>query len=694
MVLRWKASPGVSGYQVQISRETTFSQIVLDEKVKDPVLKWESLPATTFFWRVRSFDGEGRASEWSAPRQIAPATGAPAPRLPAEGTAITCSTEPVQLALEPSLVLKEYILELSADGRFGPTDTTVLLSKSGEFQAALPVGPMSFRGRGVDLTGRTTEPSAPRKLTVRLAAPRPKNTADVPAGTLSVTLSWAPSPCARRYVVEASHETPERSSLEAVDPSTSFKPAGVGEYRFRVAARDDKGNQSDWSADSTFRVRLPAPTARGEVVGPAGAAGAEVELSWTAPPQASSYLVEVSKLESFKDARPSSVSSLSTKVKLPAGRYLWRVSARDAAGHVSFSSEPRPFVVEEAAAPATVTVLFPGDGAILVRPADGMIGVTWSKVPGAVSHELELDGVVQPVALPPTRVALGDGDHLLRVRAVGATGKSSEWSSEVRFYFGNPRVVSAKVQFGTQPLRSDGVSVSRVVVRLLDPRGNVVKGAKPTLSVDRGALGPLAAEGDSWAVDWVAPAGLPPDNVATLSISEGTFKTQQQLALAGDFAPFTLGATLGGRFNFGAVRSPAGALSLAYRPPQLGGRLTAHVRAGLYGAAATIDSPDGPLAARVFASSLCLLAGVHFDFGRWSALAVVGGGAQLTMASVGAASQTSALPAFELVGAVGRRLGPGAVEVELSFLYSRLNTPLANLQAGGLFAGIGYRFDL
>ena len=77
----------MTGYQVQIAGETSFSQIVLDEKVTEPVLKWESLPSTTFYWRVRSFDAEGRASEWSAPRQIAPATGPPAPKLPADQVA-------------------------------------------------------------------------------------------------------------------------------------------------------------------------------------------------------------------------------------------------------------------------------------------------------------------------------------------------------------------------------------------------------------------------------------------------------------------------------------------------------------------------------------------------------------------------------------------------------------------------------
>ena len=588
VVLRWKASAGMVSYQLQIARDTGFSQIVLDEKVKDPVLKWESLPSTTFFWRVRSFDGEGRASEWSAPRQISPATGPPAPKLPADGATFTCSAEPISLWLETSSVLKEYVLELSPDGRFTPADTTTLRSPDGQFQAALPAGAISWRGRGVDLTGRDTEPSAPRKLNVKLPPPKLKATPDVAPGASSVTLAWSGSPCAKRYVVEASHETPERAVHEAQDTAMSFKPAGVGEYRFRVAARDDKGNQSEWSAEGKFQVRLPAPIARFETLGKPGANGSDVELAWNAAAQASGYQVEVGKGESFSSPSTATVGALTHKLTLTPGKYLWRVAARDAAGHLSFFSEPRGFIVPDAAPPPKVALLFPVDGAILVRPADGLIGVTWPKAGSAVTHELEVDGAARPVGAPPTKVELADGDHVLRIRAVGPTGKVSDWSSEVHFFFGGPQVVSATVAFSHEPLRTDGASTTRVELRLLDPRGHVVPGAKPVLTVDRGALANLRPEADAWVADWRAPAELPPSRTATLTVEAGRYKADHSLRLAADFAPFTLAAVVGGRFNFGAVASPAGAVTLAWRAYRGGGRPTVHLRAGVYGAAATV----------------------------------------------------------------------------------------------------------
>lgn len=695
VVLRWKAIPGVRSYHVQIAREPTFSEVVLDLKVDEPVVKWEALPSTIFYWRVRSFDADGRASEWSAPRQIAPATGAPAPKSPAENATVSCTDAPHELTLETSPVLKEYLLELSPDGRFLAADTRVLHGETATFEVPLGPGTYSWRGRGIDLTGKTTESSPPRKLSVKLAPPRPKPTGDVPAGTAKVALSWAPTACARRYVVEAWHETPEHATLEAPEPGLTFKPAGPGEYRFRVAAKDEKGGQSDWSAESSFRVRLPAPTAAAESVGAQTAAGHDVELSWAAPRDATSYLVEVSASESFKDATERSVTTLLARLTLKPGRYVWRVIARDAAGHPSFPSETRKFVVADSRLPPeSVALLFPLADASLDRPTDGLLGLAWSASPMAIGYELEIDGRVATAALSPTRVELSDGAHQVRVRALGANGLPSAWSDAVRFLFGTPRTSTAKVVFDTEPLRCNGRTQTSVVVRLLDARGRRVLGNKPELSVDHGTLGDVREAGDTWVATWRSPAEVPPAQTATLTIKDRDFEARQPLELSADFPSFTLGGSVGGRFNGGAVTSPAGVVSLGWRALRGRGSFTAHLRASLYRAASTAAGPDGPVASEVLAPALTLLAGIHLDLGAWSLRGLGGLGGQLTVARVGAARQTSLVPSLEVATALGRRLGPGALELELSFLFGSLDTVLLKLQAGGLFVGIGYRLDL
>jgi hypothetical protein len=695
VILRWKASPGVRSYHVQISRESSFSEVVLDEKVTEPLIKWEALPASTFFWRVRSFDLDGRASEWSPARQIAPVTAAPGPQLPAENASLPCTENPLELTLTSSAVIKQYVLELSPDGRFG-ADAVVLRADNPHFTIPLGPGSYSWRGRGVDLNDRLSDPSAPRKLTIRLAAPRLKPLPDVPAGTAPVSLSWSASPCAKHYLVEAWHESPEHVFLESREPALSFKPSGVGEYHFRVAARDPRGNSSDWSGESTFRVRLPAPGNPTATLGAQTNAGHETLFGWSPSPQAASYLLEVSANETFKDATTWVGPALTARLTLKAGRYQWRVSARDALGHASFPSElGKLMVTDSVLPPEMVTMLFPLSGASLDRPDDGLLGAAWSEVAGAKSYELEVDGVVRAVQRSPTRLELSDADHQLRVRAVGLNGQLSPWSEPTRFFFGRPRTALAKIDFDNEPLRCNGVSQSLVEVRLIDSRGRPVTGMKPTVSVDVGSLSELQEDGARWLARWRSPPQAPEGLLGTLWVSEREFQSRQTLQLTHDFPTFTLGANVGGRFNGGAVSSPAAVLSFGFRAVKGGGRFTAHLRAGFYRAAAVVRSPDGPVSLEVLAPSVSLLPGAQLELGRaWALRLLAGPSMQLTYTRSGSAGYGSVLPSLELAAALCRRLGPGALELELSFLYGRLDNPLAKLQAGGLFAGFGYRLDL
>ncbi len=696
VVLKWKATPGVKSYHVQIAREPTFSEVVLDQRVDEPVVKWEALPSTTFYWRVRSFDSEGRASEWSPPRQIAPASSAPPPQSPEEGATQFCSDAPVPLTLAASSVLKEYQLELSADAHFPPSDGTVFLKgASNEFQLPLLPGVYVWRGRGVDLTGKATETSAPRKLVVKLGPPKLKPTTDVAVGSATVSLAWTRVPCAKRYVVEAWHETPDHATLEAAEPGLSFKPAGVGEYRFRVAAKDDKGNQSEWSAEGSFKVRLPPPTAPRESIGGQSPSGHEVEFSWTEAAGATSYVVEVASSDAFNRPTEVPATEIIARVVLKPGRYFWRVCGRDASGHPSFPSEVRKFTVADSKLPPdSVALTFPLADSVLDRPLDGLVGIAWTASASAVGYELEIDGAARPAPAPPTRVELADGDHMLRVRAQGANGLFSAWSEPRLFYFGAPRTTKAVVTFDPPLLRCSPGREARVEVRLTDFKGRRVSGNAPEFSVDVGTLSAAREEGALWVAQWHAPPELPALPAGTLKITDRAFSSSEQLPLSAEFPTLTLGGSVGGRFNGGAVASPAGVLSLGWRLLTGGGRFTLHLRGSVYRAASTATGPDGPVSQEVIAPTVSLLGGVHYDLGPWSVRGLVGPAAQLAITTVGASKQTTALPSIEAAVAGSRRLGPGAVELELSFLYGRLDTPFAKLQAGGLFLGIGYRLDL
>jgi len=71
-----------------------------------------------------------------------------------------------------------------------------------------------------------------------------------------------------------------------------------------------------------------------------------------------------------------------------------------------------------------------------------------------------------------------------------------------------------------------------------------------------------------------------------------------------------------------------------------------------------------------------------------------GPSAQLAVVRVNELGEATVLPGVELCASVSRRLGPGRVELELGFLYARLDSPLARLNAGGAGLRLGYVLGL
>ncbi len=66
-VLQWRASPGATTYDVQISAGNKFNAFVLNQSgvagTSQGVAPGTLLPRTTYFWRVRAVSASG-ASLW------------------------------------------------------------------------------------------------------------------------------------------------------------------------------------------------------------------------------------------------------------------------------------------------------------------------------------------------------------------------------------------------------------------------------------------------------------------------------------------------------------------------------------------------------------------------------------------------------------------------------------------------------
>ncbi len=673
VALRWRDVPGASAYELQIAKDNAFVEVVLQTRTTTAGYKWEQLPKATHYWRVRSIDGEGRASEWSAPKAVAVEAGAASARSPDDSAVWPCGS-PVSFVAEPSTMVKEYVLQISGTKDFASIKE--LRSKSGTFTAPLDAGTWYWRLIGLDLRDKLTEKSPVRTLHVKVAPPKLKPSGDSTPGG-SATLSWAPSDCAASYLVEAWVEGGEHVTLPApAQAQLSFKTPASGDYHFRVAGLDAQNRPGEWSPEQKLRSRFASPNVKGEAV-----LGRSAELHWEETPGAASYKVEVSARKDFKtvDAHGSATTGVFKTVPLEPGAWFWRVMAVDAKGQASPPSEPREFDVHSVEPLATPELFEPKDGASLLSKQPFM--VSWFKVPEAEKYVLELDGVeFPPIASLTQRLAgVKDGPHYLRVRAIGAADRDSLASEARTFYVGVPKVKKAKVN-------QTGFDVEVV---LFDEAGNPVEGARPQFWSKAGGIGKVTSEGGRQHFTW-----SPKDSGdATLVVRERDFKTELLLTEPTP-PPFSVGAVGGFGFNFGAVSSLVAGANAGYDLPAFQRHVAVELRALAYGAA--FDAPSGT--ARVPGSALLVPVEAMGAFRVW-----LGGfelkasaGFSLTVASltVGSERDLTASPGVLLGGSVGRRVGSGLVTLEVQGLYSTIDSRLMKLNSGGLMVTFGYAFSL
>jgi hypothetical protein len=672
IVLRWKEVPGASAYELQIAKDPAFVEIVLQTRTTSAGYRWEQLPTTTHWWRVRSFDSESRASEWSAPRTIAVDTAVPTPLKPADGSAIGCGAT-VVFELETSNLIKEYLVELSSSSDFASLRSFRSSTPSIEVPG-LAAGVWWWRTRGVDLKARTSSPGPVRSFAIRVSPPKLKQVNDVPLGTAQVQLSWSEVACAKSYLVEATQDGREKVSFPVTGLNMAFKAGAAGDYRWRVASVDERGTPGEFSQESAFKVRLPAPGNRTENV------SVNVTLSWGAVVGATGYKVEVLKPGRKTPELVTGASVVATSWRTPElepGEYLWRVTAKDALGHVSAPSDLRSFTRAAGVPLGAISWLSPTTDVVVAVGTE--VELSWTDVSERTGFDVELDGVTTRVMTPSFHTgALTEGTHEIRVRAIGDGFRQSPWTNPLELFAGVPTVERATVTLlGEQ-----------VLVQLFDVRGRPVQGEGPKLSVKEGKLGAVEFKDERWQAKWTPPAS----GADVLSIEERAFRSEQPLTAPVD-PFFTLALRAGGIFSGGAVASPTGQLGFGARLPFLRRRVGLELRGAVYRAGSSLDVGGAALRGEALLVPLTLIAACHQNVGAFQLRGGAGVAMQLAWLQVGPDSQFNVVPGFEVVGALSRHLGPGRVEIELSFLYGRVDNALARLNAAGLAVRVGYAFD-
>ncbi len=709
VVLRWRPVGDAVAYEVQIARDTAFTQMVISEKVKDATYRWNDLPAQTHWWRVRSVDAEGRPGRWTEPRSIEAVLVSPEPVAPPPGARLTYDGDQrtLELSVIPSRVIKEYRFEVARDAEFG--------SRVAEVRAESPVTHVPLPGLGtfwwrcgaLSLSGQELAPGAPRSFTVSLGPTRVTEPAEgaliAPARLEPITLSWLPLRPVAHWRVEVASGDRVVWRTETKAASAAFTPPGPGTFACIVTAIDADGNKAP-SRPSHFTVGIAPPALLQPVAGSAFAFRAHpppVVLAWTTPWGAARYSVEVARDAEFSTAavRADVPTPLWTTPALDPGTYYWRVAARDARGNASAPSPPATFTLNRLPPLPPPRPMTPADGAVLDRNENAPgVGFAWKPVTDAVAYEIEVDGAPAISTRDPSVAVpgLGPGAHAWRVRALADGPAPGDWGAATHFFYGRPATVRSEIQPASATLVA-GSGSTDVVIRLYDDRGRPVRGASLSATASSGSVSGVREAGAGYHARYVAPDVAPTDGQVSLTIVDRDYSATTQLRVVTKPDWLRLGARVGWESDLAGVSSLYGGAEAGLRTPLLSRRLLVYVRAGYHEASTSIPSQPGlaqPISAKAQMLGTSLLLAYELPWRSVRLGVGLGPSIQFTRISVGNDLASAAVPGGEAFVGAAYGAGPGEVFLDVTGALGSLHDSIATLRTGGLLVSAGYRFLL
>ena len=247
---------------------------------------------------------------------------------------------------------------------------------------------------------------------------------------------------------------------------------GEGVYFWRVRARDNLGNVSEFSSPRTFRVDLTPPVAprilspsKGEWI-----TSTSVTLSWEAVLDNSmpvTYIVLVDDTYNFSSPNLAlQTPATSVTVTVTDGTWHWQVIAVDNANNRSLPSTA-VFQVDATAPPMPVQVRPP---ATLLTY--GKVVFEWTSVEdlNQVYYDLRIEGVLEKENLKENsfQVTLPPGRYVWRIRAKDGLGNTRGWSASVAFEI---RDVKPPVFHLLEPLTKTVEENFLLRVRIIDDFG-------------------------------------------------------------------------------------------------------------------------------------------------------------------------------------------------------------------------------
>jgi len=468
-LLDWSNVTDASGvtYSVQVSISNTFATTVVNVSglTSSAYTVASALADGTYYWRVKTVDGAGNESDWTAIWSFLVDTvvGLPTLLVPANGAKINNNTPTLDWTdvTDPSGVT--YRLQVSTTSTFTSllvSQTSLTASQFTLTTALASGGTYYWRAKAVDGAGNDSGWTAAWSFYVDTTAPvapalsSPSNGARTNNSTPTFSWSSVTDPSGVTYSIQVSTSNTFATTVVDVSglASTTYTPSvplADGTYYWRVRAVDGAGNNSAWSAVRNLIIDVTVPSVP-TMLSPADGAklnSTTPTLSWSSVAGAPgmTYSLQIAydiAFTSFKVNATGLTTTTYTTAVLTQGTYYWRVRAVSGTGNASEWSTPWSFTVDTTA-PGVPTLLSPASAA---RTNNTTPTLGWSAVtdPSGVTYSVQVSTssaftttVVNVSGVAATEYtvspALSAQLYYWRVRAVDGAGNSSSWPTARTF---------------------------------------------------------------------------------------------------------------------------------------------------------------------------------------------------------------------------------------------------------------------
>ncbi len=354
----WESDANAAKYRIHVSRNRSFSNLVVNEVVNGTSFSGGTLPDGKYFWRVRGINAYNEVGPWSSEYsfildRVAPGVS----RLyrPKDGWYMPPTNQ--MFVWSKGRGVLEYTLQVAEDAGF----TNVVLEETTTKNIyrlpndrALNYGEYYWRVSSVDANGNASGWSMPARFAVTLLrSPQ----MDAFTRNKSARLSWITAKRFDQLQLEIATDAGFNDVIVHKDlsgKSTSYAARGLSyqKYYWRIQYREG-GQWSGWLPGGSFTV-TPG-VFRPVLWMPKNEADADLNtptLTWRVVPpvklaQANTYEVQIDTTAGFKSpdqiitvADPSCVAGT-----LEPGKYFWRVRAINGLGYAGPWSPPRFFKV-------------------------------------------------------------------------------------------------------------------------------------------------------------------------------------------------------------------------------------------------------------------------------------------------------------------------------------------------------------